>query len=38
MHIKVPDLDGYTVEVYEWINDFISHFIIDAITYLRRQS
>ena len=24
---------GYTVEVWEWISDFLPHFIVDVITY-----
>ena len=28
-----PLYNGYTVEVSEWISDFISHFIMDVITY-----
>ena len=41
MHSKVWDeitypflnFNGCTVEVYEWISNFIPHFIIDVITY-----
>ena len=28
-----PNLIGYTVEVWEWINNFIAHFIMDVDTY-----
>ena len=28
-----PDFNGATVEVWEWISNFISHFIMDVITY-----
>ena len=28
-----PNFNGSTVEVWEWINNFITHFIIDVITY-----
>ena len=26
-----PNVNGATVEVWEWIYDFIPHFIVDAI-------
>ena len=29
-----PNFNGATVEVWEWINDVISHSMIDVITYL----
>ena len=40
-HIKVgdeitypfPNVNGGTVEVWEWISNFILHFMMDAITY-----
>ena len=28
-----PNFNACTVEVWEWISDFISHFIMDVITY-----
>ena len=28
-----PNLDGCTVEVWKWMNNFIPHFIMDVITY-----
>ena len=28
-----PNFNGCTVEVWEWINNFIPHFIMDVITY-----
>ena len=28
-----PNINDYTVEVWEWINIFIPHFMIDIITY-----
>ena len=28
-----PNFNGATVEVWEWINNFIPHFIMDVITY-----
>ena len=28
-----PNSNGCTVEVWEWISNFISHFIMDVITY-----
>ena len=28
-----PNFNGYTVEVWKWISNFIPHFIMDAITY-----
>ena len=27
-----PNINGYTVEVWEWISNFTPHFIMDAIT------
>ena len=41
MHYKIWDeltypflnFNGCTVEVYEWISNFIPHFIMDVITY-----
>ena len=27
-----PNFNGCAVEVWEWINDFITHFIMDVIT------
>ena len=27
-----PNFNNWTIEVWEWINDFISHFIMDVIT------
>ena len=30
----LPNFKGITVEVWEWINTFIPHFIMDVITYL----
>ena len=29
----LPNFNGCTVEVWKWISNFISHFIIDVITY-----
>ena len=29
-----PNFNGCTVDVWEWINNFIPHFIMDVITYL----
>ena len=29
----LPNFNGCTVEVWEWINNFISHFMKDIITY-----
>ena len=28
-----PNLNGTTVEVLDWINNFISHFMMDIIVY-----
>ena len=28
-----PNFNGSTVEVWEWISNFITHFIMDVITY-----
>ena len=28
-----PSLNGYTVEVWKWISNYITHFILDVITY-----
>ena len=28
-----PNFNGFSVEVWEWIKNFIPHFIIDVITY-----
>ena len=28
-----PNFNGCTIEVWEWISNFIPHFIIDVITY-----
>ena len=28
-----PNFNGYTVEVWEWISNFIPHFIMDVIIY-----
>ena len=28
-----PNFNGYTVEVWEWMNNFILHFIKHVITY-----
>ena len=28
-----PNFNDYTVEVWEWISNFIPHFMMDAITY-----
>ena len=28
-----PNFNGCTVEVWEWVSNFMSHFIMDAITY-----
>ena len=28
-----PDFNSSTVEIYEWISNFIPHFIMDVITY-----
>ena len=30
---QFPNFNGYTVEVWEWISNFISHIIMDVITY-----
>ena len=27
------NFNGYTVEVWEWISNFITHFMMDVITY-----
>ena len=27
------DFNGYTFEVYEWMNNFIAHVMVDVITY-----
>ena len=32
-YLSIPKLYGCTVEVSEWISDFIPHFIMDVITY-----
>ena len=32
-----PNFNGATVEVWEWISDFIPHFIMDVITYPRQD-
>ena len=32
--ITIPNFNGCTVEVCEWISDFIPHFIMDVITNL----
>ena len=31
---QFPNFNGSTVEVWEWINNFITHFIMDDISYL----
>ena len=28
-----PNFNGYTVEIWEWINKFIPHFTVHVITY-----
>ena len=28
-----PNVNGTTVEVWEWMNNFIPYFIVDVITY-----
>ena len=28
-----PNFNGFTVEVWEWVSNFIQHFIMDVITY-----
>ena len=33
MTYPIPNVNGYTVEVWEWIHNFIPHFIMDVITY-----
>ena len=30
-----PNFSGATVEVWEWISNFISHLMMDVITYPR---
>ena len=30
-----PNFNGPTVEVWEWISNFIPHFIIDVIIYAK---
>ena len=32
-HYPFPNFKGVAVEVWEWIRDFISHFIMDVMTY-----
>ena len=32
-----PNFNGSTVEVWEWISNFIPHFIVHVITYPRRD-
>ena len=32
-----PNFNGSTVEVWEWISDFIPHIIMDAIAYSYRD-
>ena len=27
-----PNFNSYTIEVWEWISNFITHFIMDVIT------
>ena len=29
----VPNLNGWTIEVWEWISNSITHLIMDVITY-----
>ena len=31
-----PNINGTTIEIWEWISNFIPHFIMDAITKTRR--
>ena len=33
-----PNFNGATVSVWEWIGNFIPHFMIDLITYRLNQS
>ena len=28
-----PNLNGYIIEVWEWISNIISHFVMNIITY-----
>ena len=28
-----PNFNGYTIKVWEWIDDFIPHFIMDVVSY-----
>ena len=30
-----PKFDGFSVEVWEWMNDFIQNYAVDVITYTR---
>ena len=32
-----PNFNGATVEVWEWISDFIPHFMMDAINHPYRD-
>ena len=29
-----PNFNGYTVEIWDWLSNFIPHFIIDVINIL----
>ena len=31
--VQFPYYNIYAIEVWEWINNFIQHFIMDVITY-----
>ena len=28
-----PNFNGYTIEVWEWVSNIISHFLIDVVIY-----
>ena len=32
---SLPNFNGGTIEVLEWMSNFISYFIMDVITYTR---
>ena len=29
----IPSFNGFTIEIWDWISNFIPHFIMDIITY-----
>ena len=33
-----PNLNGFTIEVWEWVSNFTPQFIIDVITYPSTKS